>query len=358
MTYFQTLGAVALAFLLARNCTADTIVEGSSKKDTTITLTSEMKGERSLQLVVRAPNTASSSFSFIAAAPTGTAVKLSSLVLGGRVALESTISKPGSLVAVEIYNNGDFNKSLTNRRTELRSFNRDYGDGNAPAPIGERDPTCGCLAQNQIDYYINYARQLGLNFTRQDVCGIAGGANSTMTCEDTSTNNPPNPNDPTAGGDGSLSGSAFLPSDACNRSAGLAAVLTFDLSKLPDSSFDGTHTIKVGTSFKAYAGNRRASIKDKGAGKYTGSLLLAAPVSGFDAGVSSLKYNTTGRLISNQDLKIADYVYYSGGGGLLYRIPFKPTGDRRSINVNNGIEGYKFCAVMAARRQYFNGYKN
>ena len=358
MSHLRTIGLITALLLQSHACLAATVVEGSNKKDTIITLTSEMKAEKTLHLVVRAPNSANSSFSFIADAPTGTSVQLSSLVIGRRVALESTLSKPGTLVSVEIFNNGDFSRTLTNRRAAMQSNFRDSPDVKAPPPIGEKDPNCGCLAQNQIDYYIDFAHRLGLNFTRQDVCGYAGSTTTLKSCEDSSQSNPGGPGDPPSVSDGALSGSAYLPSDACNRGSGLAAVLSFDLSKLPESAFDGTHVIQVGTLFKAYDGNRRASVKDKGAGKYKGSLLLAAPVSGYDAGVGALKYTTAGRLTSNQQLKPADYVYYSGGGGLLYRIPFKPSGDRRSINVNNGLEGYTFCAKMSAVRQYFNGYTN
>lgn len=334
---------------------AATIVEGSNKKDTIITLTSAMKAEKLLHVVIKAPSSANSSFSFIADAPTGTTVKLSSLVVGGRIALESSISKSNNLVPVQIYNNGHFVGSLTNRSASLR-INRSSPDNNVPDPVGERDPNCGCLAQNQIDYYIDFAHRLGLNFTRQDVCGVA--SSQVKSCEDTSSNNGGAGDGDSGNTDGALSGAGYLFSDACNRSAGLAAVLTFDLTKLPESVFDGTHVIQVGTLFKAYSGNRRASVKDKGAGKYSGSLLLAAPVAGFAADISAMKYATNGRLTNKQKLKAADYVYYSGGGGLLYRIPFKPTGDRRSINVHNGIEGYTFCAKMSAQRQYFNGYSN
>ena len=358
MAQLRIFGLFTLLVLQAQISTAATVIEGSNKKDTIITLTSEMRGEKNLHVIVRAPNSANSSFSFIADAPTGTSVQLSSLVIGNRVSLESTLSTPGALVAVRIFNNGDFKQSLANRRSQSFRVNRDSADGNAPPPIGERDPTCGCLAQNQIQYYIDFAHRLGLNFSRQDICGYAGTVGAPKSCDEPLPGDSSNPNTPPSSSDGALSGSAYLPSDACNRGAGLAAVLTFDLSKLPEASFDGTHVIQIGTLFKAYDGNRRASVKDKGAGKYKGSLLLAAPVGGYDAGVGSLKYATNGRLTNKQQLKPTDYVYYSGGGGLLYRIPFKPSGDRRSINVNNGLEGYTFCAKMSAVRQFFNGYSN
>jgi len=230
--------------------------------------------------------------------------------------------------------------------------------GGSSSTPGGPDPRCGCLTDEEIQGQLSYLRSLGINLTRSSFCsqfsGIPFGS-----CEGGGTL--PDPSDPVAGN--TIRGFAFIQRDQCSAQPHVA-IIKLDLTGFDPAGYAGTNIV-VKANVRGFDGNRRASIKPKGEGKYPVPLLLAGPVGslGFFNGQGEVTLNKWrgAKRTKPRKVKIADTIFYPGGGGMLWRIPLTGrvlTGGKGTFDIRSKAEGYSICPVLRPVRQYFNGYTN
>ncbi|MCB0329903.1 MAG: hypothetical protein KDD70_09570 [Bdellovibrionales bacterium] len=235
------------------------------------------------------------------------------------------------------------------------------GQGGTSSSSGTGDPSCGCMTESEIQEILSNLIALGFPYTRQQLCEVV--APIPLTSCDISSLSPGN-GLPTSSGN-TLQFQTFIERDACSKFDHIA-IVKLSLNKVDQSYFDSGAEITVTGDFRKFNGNRRASIKPLGEGKYQQPLLLAGPVGGYgfsgpEGEVRLSKWRGSKKRGKSRRVRIADFVYYNGGGGLLWRIPLDRSilrGGRGTFEFRNNSEGYSICAKLSPTRQYFNGYFN
>jgi hypothetical protein len=225
----------------------------------------------------------------------------------------------------------------------------DGGSGGGSSEI--RDPNCGCLTDEQINYFIDIYNSYGGNYNRTTFCAMVGSAPG-GSCDSIPDYGTP----PTS--DNSLI-KAFIQRNQCGKQDHFANV-KFDLSGVDKNT---ASTIRIVAKFKSYKGKKASSIKPMGEGMYRQPLFLGSVISGNfypnQHTVKLSKWNGVSR-ISSKNIDVADFVYYPPVGPLI-RVPLEKAslnGGKGTFEVSSKGVGYSVCATLKAKRQYFFGYTN
>lgn len=226
-------------------------------------------------------------------------------------------------------------------------------DGNSGGGSSEtRDPTCGCLTDEQINYFIDIYNSYGANYNRASFCAMVGSAPGGGSCESVPDYGTP----PTS--DDSLI-KAFIQRNQCGKQDHFANV-KFDLSGVDKSAGP---IIRIIAKFKPYKGKKASSIKPLGEGMYPQPLFLGSVISGnYYANQHTVKlsrWNGVSRT-SAKNIDVADFIYYPPVGALI-RVPLEKSllsGGKGTFEVSSKGVGYSMCATLKAKRQYFFGYTN
>jgi hypothetical protein len=240
------------------------------------------------------------------------------------------------------------------KKITLGASNSGGGSGGG----GNNNYVCGCLSAADIQEIIASFRQVGINYTTEQVCSQFASIPTPGCNLDTPylTNGSPFGN--------TAAISAFIQRDACidgGKRPG-KAVIEFNLSKVPANLLTGGK-ITVKPTFSAYSGNRQVKLKKAGdaKGKFAGiPLLLASPAgavsfSGSTGAVYLTKYSNNA-LVSSKQVKVADNVFYRNM--VLWRTPLSGvlTGGQGTFEIRGNQAGYSICAKLVRKDQFFNGY--
>lgn len=331
----------------------------SRGRDVKIALTPETPSQ--IVLVVRSTDREAQSLDFSVSGPNGARVTIQSVMLSGASDNLEREARKGRPAKLKIVSNYAFKRELRIGAAAGRRPGR-----RAMATASEtRDPSCGCLTEDEIESRMSAYRFTFPNITRAQMCAIIGAADP-GSCDGSADNPPgtgdPGPTDPGAEppveGSGTVTGAAFVSYDKCNKTGQHAALISVNLAGVDAAALSGE--LVVNAKLREFGENKRASIKERGDGKYKVPLLLAGPVYGsFDPAIALVTFK--GKARKTKALKVVDTVYYSPAGGALFRIPLSGgvlVGGVGTFEISNGAEGYSICAQLTARRQYFNGYHN
>jgi len=220
---------------------------------------------------------------------------------------------------------------------------------------------CLDFTAEDLDEIIGIFRQLGNNYTRDELCALYGD-NTIRNNVNTGTNGTVTPV-PT-GTVTSVSGAAHIRKDTCSLTKNAQTVVRFDiaLNEISESDRANGFTIKFSALPLKFVGNKAASIKPTSDGKFAPRALFLVHTTGFGGGVSSPERMNLIRFsrgkVGVTNLKIEDYVPYRGK--MLARAVAEKylRGGKGVVEMQNDFSTYSVCFKLIKARQRVNGYTN
>lgn len=233
---------------------------------------------------------------------------------------------------------------------------------------GARNPDCHCYTEGQINKYVN---ETGMS--REEFCSLPipvnpSACNAPASCGGGSSGGN-NGGGSSSGGDGPapaptenaaygvVHGSAYLYTNRCAPAKKLAAGVRVTV---PAEYNVPGQKVLVWLEVEGWGDRTATSVKARGAGKYSGPLLLMAPVysAGYKGDVSTMEIATFNRgkvKVTPIPFGLGDTVYYGPAGGALWRAPLKKnhlSGGCGTFVARNGPFGYSHDMKRVAADQF------